>query len=472
MNVKESQKHKLGDQPASDEMASTEGSKAKSLKQLIGDEATMMALSSIEGGMSLMDIEFIDTFLRNGVEIRRDGNEEHCEYDDNWSELCDLLLSSGMHMITHSIQEHRALICLVTAGLDVIPYFLEVFSSKKKSGKYRRRSVALAGNEQSLPEELPLESPCDDTDSKYGNQDAIFEALDDLSEDLVFLYFTNVHPLFPIVHEYEFYLWYNSKPDTKTREKGSTLVFHAMMFMAFGHLKNDQIRRTSFSTVKEGQKALFKHAKSLYYAVIQEKDPEYETPLAQAAALLSFWSPYDATREVNSFWVDESLTHSLAAKLYEPVSGPRQNKVIWWCCIVRNRVVSLALRRPSRLHPCQFAIPLTLDDFGLELYSPMFMHVEAKTRMSKAFIALCHLTDIMKEVLLFKQHFPEAPELLDSDEDSCKEESGHRMEIIKTLDQKLSMWNQEYEMENAPQRSADLLPYEKFYLDMIRILYK
>jgi hypothetical protein len=461
-------------------MASVEGSKTKRLKQLTGDEATMAALS-IEGGMWLMDIEFIDTFFQDGDKITtaqidqdpsgRDGNKEHCEYDDNWLRLCDLLLSSGMYKRAQS-KNTDTLISRTTAGLDVIPHFLEAFALKKSPGEYRRYSVGLPSNERLLLEELPSESPCNDADSKYGNQDAIFGALDHLREDLVFLYFRNVHPLFPIVDEYEFFLWYNSKPYAKIRQRGLTLVFHAMMFMAFGHLKNDQIGRTAFSTVKEGQKTWFKHAKSLYYAVMQEKDPRYETRLAQAAALLSFWSPYDGTREVNSFWVDESLAHSLAAKLHEPTTGPHRNKVIWWCCIVRNRVVSLALRRPWRLHPCQTVIPLSLDDFGLELFSPMFTQVETKTRMSKAFLALCHLTDIMKEVLLFRRHFFAAPEHLHPDEDPCNWKSGYGMEIVNMLDQKLSIWNQEYDIENSPQRSVDLLPYERFHLDMIRILYE
>lgn len=90
--------------------------------------------------------------------------------------------------------------------------------------------------------------------------------------------------------------------------------------------------------------------------------------LAQAALLLSFWTPPGEMRgrRPNTSWLVLAIhqARNEDAHLYHSWSGSGRNsarrtlwKRIWWCCIIRDRVLSLGLRRPPQI---------TRDNFDFE----------------------------------------------------------------------------------------------------------
>ena len=147
-------------------------------------------------------------------------------------------------------------------------------------------------------------------------------------------------------------------------------------------------------------------AQSGYYEAAERC--EGATALVQIALLLSRWSPYDKSTRVNNYWVDQAFHHAMVARLSE--SGAPYSRVIWWCCIVKNRGLALGLRRPDTLRVYEPGPMLQWEDCGAmarlalmpQLYSPQ---VYSKICVIEAFIALCGLSELMKDIVLLRSRW-------------------------------------------------------------------
>lgn len=130
--------------------------------------------------------------------------------------------------------------------------------------------------------------------------------------------------------------------------------------------------------------------------------------LTQIALLLTYWSPFDAEYKVNNYWVDRAFFHARAMRLQEfqtdcGVSSSRR-RIVWWCCLLRDRLVAMGLRRPYRLQEAKSTWPVVdKSDFGLEVMFPKFISVDTKRAMIDSFIWLCKLSDIMRDLSVFHE---------------------------------------------------------------------
>jgi hypothetical protein len=67
-------------------------------------------------------------------------------------------------------------------------------------------------------------------------------------------------------------------------------------------------------------------------------------------------------------------------------------------------MISFALRRGYRIQEARSTWPLvSISDFGLEIMFPRFMDTKTKRTSLEAFISLCDLTDIIRDVALFQE---------------------------------------------------------------------
>jgi hypothetical protein len=72
---------------------------------------------------------------------------------------------------------------------------------------------------------------------------------------------------------------------------------------------------------------------------------------------------------------------------------------------VRDRMISFALRRAYRIQEAKATWPLVdIPDFGLEVMFPRFTDVKMKRTALEAFINLCDLTDIIRDVAVFHEN--------------------------------------------------------------------
>jgi hypothetical protein len=130
--------------------------------------------------------------------------------------------------------------------------------------------------------------------------------------------------------------------------------------------------------------------------------------LTKVALLFTYWHPFDSQSRVNNYWVDRAFHHARAIRLwdakYDNEDTTSRRRIIWWCCLLRDRLVSIALRRAYRIQEVKVSWPVVdVTDFGLEVMFPKFVDVKAKRAAIEAFIWLCKLSDIIRDVAVFHE---------------------------------------------------------------------
>jgi hypothetical protein len=139
-------------------------------------------------------------------------------------------------------------------------------------------------------------------------------------------------------------------------------------------------------------------------------DFEYEKDLvsiSQAAILLSYHSPSTSERKVNSYWLSIAIQHAkfASAHLYHTSSLPPpvylSHKKLWWCCIMRDRVLNLGLRRAVHITftPHDFS-PLTASDFDAEVSRSRVYDASTKRRLLELLISQCEMAVELTGVLM------------------------------------------------------------------------
>ncbi|KAI9762300.1 MAG: hypothetical protein M4579_000448 [Chaenotheca gracillima] len=177
------------------------------------------------------------------------------------------------------------------------------------------------------------------------------------------------------VHGYMPLLDLNSFLMIVDREDGSLgsvslLLFQAVMFAATAFVDLRHLQNAGFESRREARKVFFQKARLLY-------DFDYEVDrvtLVQALLLMTYW--YETPNDQKDTWhwmgVAISLSHTIGLHRNPEKSNmdpKRQSlwKRIWWSCYMRDRLVALGMRRPTRIKTEDFDVPmLTLADFQLE----------------------------------------------------------------------------------------------------------
>jgi hypothetical protein len=173
--------------------------------------------------------------------------------------------------------------------------------------------------------------------------------------------------------------------------------------------------------------------------------------LTQVSLLLTYWSPYDAELKVNSYWVERAFYHARAIKLWDSgrYSGAMccRRRIVWWMCLIRDRLISFGLRRPHRLQEAESDWALIKEtDFGIEVLHPRYVDVGYKRAMAKAFISLCKLTDIMRTIAVFQENNRFEREW--SEGSISREAIMTELTEVSRFDKQLKDWKDEYKEFN------------------------
>jgi hypothetical protein len=77
-----------------------------------------------------------------------------------------------------------------------------------------------------------------------------------------------------------------------------------------------------------------------------------------------------------------------------------RRRLLWWCCLIRDRVLALGMRRPHRVHktPIQDEI-ISQEDFGLEATFPSYTDVKSK-QVAMLALWFCKLSRIMEAIAI------------------------------------------------------------------------
>ncbi|KAJ0422750.1 fungal-specific transcription factor domain-containing protein [Aspergillus carlsbadensis] len=214
-------------------------------------------------------------------------------------------------------------------------------------------------------------------------------------------YFLYVHPCLPVVDEAVFWRKYRC-PDGSAG-KISTLLFQAMLFATSSFVPLEAAKECGYDSLQSARDDLYRRAKRLYELGV-EKD---RFVVAQASLLLTYYST-DAERSNNSRWLRTAIRHAKKerAHLYHHLQPCRKTldlKRLWWCCMIRDRIISLGMRRPIQITPDEFDLNqpgLSFEDLQEECLQSEVYNPETKVALCRVLASLCHLIVAVTESIL------------------------------------------------------------------------
>ncbi|PKS10842.1 hypothetical protein jhhlp_002599 [Lomentospora prolificans] len=189
-----------------------------------------------------------------------------------------------------------------------------------------------------------------------------------LQNALLQAYAEYVHPYMPLLDMQEFLGIINAGDGS--RGQLSLFLYQAVLFAATAFVDMKHLREAGYATRKAARKAFFQRTRLLY-------DFDYEADrviLVQGLLLKTFWyeSPDDQKDTWHWMGVAISLAHTIGLHRNPMASNmpTRKQKLwkrIWWSCFMRDRLIALGMRRPTRIKDEDFDVPmLEKGDFDIE----------------------------------------------------------------------------------------------------------
>lgn len=135
----------------------------------------------------------------------------------------------------------------------------------------------------------------------------------------------------------------------------------------------------------------------LLYDFGVEKDP---LRIAQATLLLTYYLS-NSEQLTNSTWLAVAIQQARAVNAHQYYRMPGKGrykrsdlKRLWWCCIIRDRIIALGVRRSVQITPDDFDFSqegLNMDDLGDEIHHSEVYDPDTKTALCKTLTSLCQL---------------------------------------------------------------------------------
>lgn len=167
------------------------------------------------------------------------------------------------------------------------------------------------------------------------------------------------------------------------------------------------LNHLGFSTKRSARAAFYRRSKLLF-------DLETETSSinkSRAALLLASWSfsSYDVPRTPSTPWLSIAVHHAKDAEAHRFMEFDMKSeehatrKRLWWGCIIRDRLLSLGMRRGIHIMPADFDFSLnsTLGPHDLrgELGRSMVYDPEVKECLSEVLGLLAELCIVLTDIL-------------------------------------------------------------------------
>ncbi|KAF2199870.1 hypothetical protein GQ43DRAFT_433009 [Delitschia confertaspora ATCC 74209] len=194
-----------------------------------------------------------------------------------------------------------------------------------------------------------------------------------------------VHPYMPLLDLHDFLETIDS-PDG-SRGTVSLILFQAVMFAGSAFVSTDQLQAAGYVTRKDARRDFFQKTRLLY-------DFDYESDrvsLVQALLLLTYY--YETPDDQKDTWhwmgVATSVAHTIGLhrnpdKTNMDSKRTKLWKRIWWSTYMRDRLIALGMRRPTRIKTEDFDVPmLTLDDFEIGVIPDSVSCIPKDCRVAK-----------------------------------------------------------------------------------------
>ncbi|KAK5134943.1 hypothetical protein LTR08_005894 [Meristemomyces frigidus] len=186
-----------------------------------------------------------------------------------------------------------------------------------------------------------------------------------LRDELLRCYAEFVHPYMPLLNLHELVGIIDRNDGAQT---ASLLLFQAIMFAGVATADMRYLKAAGYDTRRDARRDFFAKARLLY-----DFDIEVDRiSLIQSLLLMTYWYETPDDQKDSHHWmgIAVSLSHTIGLhrdpqkSASMDVSRQRLWKRIWWSTYMRDRLVALGMRRPTRIKNEDFDVPmLALDDF-------------------------------------------------------------------------------------------------------------
>ncbi|KAF4495622.1 Cutinase transcription factor 1 beta [Fusarium agapanthi] len=207
-------------------------------------------------------------------------------------------------------------------------------------------------------------------------------------------YFLHVHPMLPLMNESVFWEEYGQETN-----KLSLFLIQAMLFASCSFVPESITKELGFESPRLAAARFYQRAKLLYVFDIEPSAVD----LARGALLLTFL-PVSLGSDhptPNSVWLARAIKHaeSVGASQVEHVNGPDTGslKRLWWCCILRDRSISLGQRRCLQI-PGKYPLPAE-EDFSSEFNGSLVYTSHIKVQLFRVFRRLMALSYTVVDLL-------------------------------------------------------------------------
>ena len=151
----------------------------------------------------------------------------------------------------------------------------------------------------------------------------------------------------------------------------SLLLFQAIMFAGIAMVDIQHLKNAGYDNRRDARRDFFQKTRLLY-----DFDIEVDRiSLIQSLLLMTYWYETPDDQKDSHHWmgIAVSLSHTIglhrnpAKSTSMDSSRQRLWKRIWWSTYMRDRLIALGMRRPTRIKNADFDVPmLTVDDFDLQ----------------------------------------------------------------------------------------------------------
>ncbi|KPM46384.1 hypothetical protein AK830_g160 [Neonectria ditissima] len=253
----------------------------------------------------------------------------------------------------------------------------------------------------------------DTSESRYLDAQTCFQVPNrTILDEFMRAYFIYIHPLFPLLDEGAFWDMYYDRPraSDEPERRMSLLVVQAMLFAACTFVSREAIERLGYKDPRLARATLYRKAKLLHDFDV-ELSPASRS---QATLLLSYWatSSPQAVKQRNSTWLDIAIrnarmagAHNYASSSEGPTALTRNAlKRLWWCCVLRDRILALCCRRSIQITPLDFDFdthqPLDSSDLESEFNSSLVYGTDTKKQLAEILHQTLELCVSLTRILL------------------------------------------------------------------------
>ncbi|KAL3454367.1 hypothetical protein BJX65DRAFT_727 [Aspergillus insuetus] len=215
-------------------------------------------------------------------------------------------------------------------------------------------------------------------------------------------YFLYVHPLLPVLDEASF--WTAYQRPLQGSPKLPVLLVRAMLFAASCFVPTEVLHQCGYESPIAARDDLYRKTKLIYEAGI-EKCP---LTVARASLLLTYCNS-DSDVLANSAWLRIAISQARREQArqdrYLDTTTLRAHadlNLIWWCCLIRDRLISLGMRRPLQITITEFnrrKRDMAVNDLKDEIFNSKVYHWETKSALFHLLDSLCQFVIAVTELI-------------------------------------------------------------------------